>query len=444
VAIAPYVARFALVAGASGSLAATAACGPGNSCEVYLTCPTSSAGTGGAGLGGATGGAGAGGGTGGTAPSCGDGIVQPGEVCFTAPGMDYPTQGEQGAALVVVDCDGDGDLDAVTAHRGSGTSLSTLRNDGNGVFDQIVKSTSGFGEHVALDMVDLGGGAFEIATISNVSGRIEWWTQDPTIGCGFNATISQPLVGAPVAVRYLDVNGNANPDNVRVLAAVPQSAPATYDVTVDHEISGTSAWPGTSTPTAAITGDFLGDSGDDIVIVDSNQSRLLVFENQAGAFSNRPLDVPPGGVGAMPMAIALGDLDRDGVLDIVTANQQAGTIAVLRNLGGGGFAVQAPEPSVGRGASPVAVAIGDLNGDGSLDAVTANDEDGVGRGSLSIFLNDGSGKLVLYQTLLSAVLRNPTGIARGDLNGDGAVDIVTISSHVEGGTSQLSVLIAQP
>ena len=75
-------------------------------------------------------------------------------------------------------------------------------------------------------------------------------------------------------------------------------------------------------------------------------------------------------------------MDGDGFLDIVTANQFTNTVSVLLNDGIGGLTPTASSPyPVGQ--SPTSVALGDVNGDGRLDVVTVNQQSG----DISVLLN---------------------------------------------------------
>ncbi|MEQ1833708.1 MAG: VCBS repeat-containing protein, partial [Candidatus Eisenbacteria bacterium] len=60
--------------------------------------------------------------------------------------------------------------------------------------------------------------------------------------------------------------------------------------------------------------------------------------------------------GQYPYAVAAADLDGDGRVDLVTANRGAGSLSVLRGLGGGQFA---PHVDLPTGVAPSAVAIAD-------------------------------------------------------------------------------------
>src|SRR6185295_14804236 len=106
--------------------------------------------------------------------------------------------------------------------------------------------------------------------------------------------------------------------------------------------------------------------------------------------------------------IAVGDLNRDGRLDIVTANSFAGDLSVLLGTAGGAFLPQVRYPV---GALPSQLRLADLNGDTFLDAVvTRNNTDyqsvlpGLGNGTF--------GPLHIVPT-------GPSLAAIHDWNGDG-------------------------
>jgi len=74
--------------------------------------------------------------------------------------------------------------------------------------------------------------------------------------------------------------------------------------------------------------------------------------------------------GAGPQAIATGDFNRDGKLDLAVANVGAQTVSILLGNGDGTFTATASSPVTGT--APEGIAVSDLNNDGKLDIVVAN------------------------------------------------------------------------
>src|SRR5258705_2972898 len=89
------------------------------------------------------------------------------------------------------------------------------------------------------------------------------------------------------------------------------------------------------------------------------------------------------------------------------------------------------ETSLTTGAEPVAVAVGDFNRDGQRDLAVVNS----GSDDLSIFLGDGHGKF--SPPTMVSVGKAPRAVASGDINGDGHVDLVVANS----GSNSLSTLV---
>ncbi len=94
------------------------------------------------------------------------------------------------------------------------------------------------------------------------------------------------------------------------------------------------------------------------------------------------------GTGASPLDVAVGDLDGDGLPDLVTANANANTVSVLLGDGAGGFAARS---DFATGQSPWSVAIGDVNGDGRPDLAVANGS----AHSVSVLMGGGAGGRLL-------------------------------------------------
>ena len=179
-------------------------------------------------------------------------------------------------------------------------------------------------------------------------------------------------------------------------------------------------------PNSAAIGDLNGDGTLDVVTANEGSAvgSVSVLLNSGDGTFRRRRDYRTGD---MPQSVAIRDLNGDANPDLVTANWE-NTVSVLTNVGDGSFQAK---HDFGTGSDPHSVAIGDLNADGSPDLVTANG----GANAVSVLLNRGDGSFQAKHDY--AVRRRPSSVAIGDLNGDGKPDLVIANS----GASTVSVLL---
>src|SRR5205814_4511076 len=127
-----------------------------------------------------------------------------------------------------------------------------------------------------------------------------------------------------------------------------------------------------------------------------------------GAFAPRVIY----GATQNPRMVALGDLNKDGHLDVVTGNN-GGSVSRWLGNGSSGLGSRVDVP-----VSPVnAIALGDVNGDGDLDLVAITSSN-----TVTILLGDGLGGLAVAHDY--PTLGYPYSVQLGDLNLDGHPDIV--------------------
>ncbi len=151
----------------------------------------------------------------------------------------------------------------------------------------------------------------------------------------------------------------------------------------------------------------------------SGSVNLVCVGDGHGAFACAPLATNADGRGGEDVVIA--DVDRDGTPDLLFANTGAANDVCLGD-GTGGFTCK---PMTGNAAESVAVATGDLNGDGNVDAVFANLEPVPGSNPPhydSACLGDGRGGFDCHAVSLET--RRSAAVALGDVNHDGKLDAV--------------------
>lgn len=180
-----------------------------------------------------------------------------------------------------------------------------------------------------------------------------------------------------------------------------------------------------------VAADFDGDNDLDVAVAASGTDRVKVLENTGNALNPFRLAPQAFFVGDFPVAMAVGDLNRDNRPDLVTANFNSNDLSVLVHgpqndlnfLGAESFSAAEQFPD-----SHTAVAIGELNQDGSqnLDVAAAINFGTGFQPEIGILGGDGTGGFIspssfpVGPTTFDAT--NSIGI--GDLDGDGRNDLV--------------------
>jgi FG-GAP-like repeat len=138
--------------------------------------------------------------------------------------------------------------------------------------------------------------------------------------------------------------------------------------------------------------------------------------------------------------LAMGDLNGDRKLDLITVNNSDNDVSIAFGDGRGGF-IRAPA-TFAVGPSPYPLALGDVNNDGSLDIIATTTATGPLRAqqlpssfALTLLLNDGGGGF--RASLLPLRTGQPWSVAVGDVNGDRKPDLV-VTHHRH---SSLTVLL---
>ena len=175
---------------------------------------------------------------------------------------------------------------------------------------------------------------------------------------------------------------------------------------------------------AGITGADLNQDGklDLVVANDYQQGHLnsvsVLLGNGDGTFGQ----ASDYGVGLLPWAIAVGEFNSDGIPDLAVVNVENNYVTILLGTGNGKFAngksvtVGSSEPTDSN-----AVVVADFNHDKIADLAVSNG--GTHENSVSILLGDGTGGFSAPTNI--SVGTTPVGFALGDFTGDGILDLAT-------------------
>ena len=391
----------------------------------------------------------------------------------------------------VGDLNGDGILDIVMAGYGVGGGNAFVRlGNGDGTFRATVSyGTEIGGNSLSVTLGDINGdGILDIVTGGGTGGGVASAGQasillgrgDGTFGARSTiATDIGPIGSSTLAVTLGDINNDGNLDLITAgWASDGGGVQGQASVRLGRgdgtfgsrtTFATETGIPASANQSLAVTlGDINGDGRLDLITTgqaDGQGQVSIRLGNGDGSFGSKTTYASETGSSGSSAALALGDINQDGILDLITAGtvDGQGQATVRRGVGNGTFqdrSTFATETGDSGGASK-SVTLGDINGDGFLDLITA----GVSSPSISftgplgvtsVRLGTGNGSFAAQLSFVTQVGVHATSgsagnsVVAGDLNGDGVMDIITAgmvdtgvfsfpfySSSLEGQTSIL-------
>jgi len=215
----------------------------------------------------------------------------------------------------------------------------------------------------------------------------------------------------------------AQPQNSPAAARGKNLSSATVPLTSSRKLRFKSAnYPTGTNPQAVVVGDFNKDGELDFAQVNYNgggAGSVSVFLGNGDGMFQAKKDYATG---SGPDALAVGDVNGDGNLDLVVGNDTGATVSVLLGNGDGTFQAH---KDYAVGSYPHWVVLADFNGDKKLDIAVANEGDN----TVGVLLNNGDGTFGKMRTFATGL--EPFSVAAADFNHDGNMDLA-VTGYYDG------------
>lgn len=335
------------------------------------------------------------------------------------------------------DLDGDGKPDVVTLN--NNTSVTVFRNTStktNINFSNALSITLTHTDPQAISIADVNADGKLDLVISNGGGVAVSVFINTSTGIGDISFINSVNVTTEnshrdLAVADFDKDGKVDlvlvqgdiffVNKLKVIRNTSSGSTIAFDEIKSFDAAGI--------PNKVAVGDLDGDGLMDIVLADELGSDVIsVFLNTSSDPGNinfaTHLDF---NTGIRPTALAISDFDGDNKPDVVVTNYDDSNVSVLLNTStGDGNISFAGRQNFNVGSGPVDVAVSDLNGDGAVDVAVANS---VGS-SVSVLTNTstGGGNINFAGKADYKPIGQPSSVIAADFDGDGLTDLATASN----------------
>jgi hypothetical protein len=258
------------------------------------------------------------------------------------------------------------------------------------------------------------------------------------------------IIPVPNSVAVADINGDGALDLLVATTADEGFAqnPGYANVILNTPGSLGTFKPGVgyrttgSNPSGIAVADLTGSGALDLVVANfgSGSVSVLLHDSSPGTFKPA-VDVATGG---MPNQVIAADLNGDGKPDLVLADMSnSGNVIVLmaNPSSPGQFGTPLNLPT---GKVTPSVAVGDLNGDGAPDIVAATSDASGNNGAVYVFMQDSANRGTFLPPVVYPAGAQPQSVKIADVNGDGLPDIVVanLGPGADGnGSAGVSVLL---
>lgn len=311
---------------------------------------------------------------------------------------------------LAADLDGDRAIDLTTVNEVSGDLRVFLnRDDGSGLYHDFLQPPYPVGlEASPNEPLDADNDGKIDVVVSATTSEGVWVAKGNGDGT-FGGSQSILTGDQPHGIAVLDVDGDADFDVVNVghgddtLAVLINDGAGNFGAPAFYPVGCNGPW-------GLAAADMNDDGITDVVTGCTLDQKVIAhLGNGDGTFTAQA----PQNAGGAPWQVALGDVDGDGDVDAALANSIYDA-AIVRGNGNGTFA--APQSYAVPGHTP-ASDLGDLDGDGDLDWILSS----YGGNAWRIYVNDGAGGFTFDQDI--AAPSNPSCAVLLDFDDDGDIDL---------------------